>query len=187
MNKNGISVYKICVIAFAVVINLIGGQIALMLRLPIYLDCIGTLFVGALLGPFYGMLPNLLSGVIMGLTTDIYSLYFAPVGMIIGFMAGLVFQKRKKSLAWPFGAAFVITLPGTIVSSIICAVLFGGLTSSGSSILIQILSKVGLPMTASVFIVQIVTDYADKLIGVFVVLYLLKALPASLLRQIKEK
>lgn len=91
------------------------------------------------------------------------------------------------SPVWPFGAAFLITLPGTIVSSIICAVLFGGLTSSGSSLLIQLLSKVGMPMTASVFLVQIITDYADKLIGVLIVLYLLKALPGSLIRQIKEK
>ena len=32
------SVYKICLIALAVVINIIGGNIALWLRLPIYLD-----------------------------------------------------------------------------------------------------------------------------------------------------
>ena len=35
------------------------------------------------------MLPNLLSGIILGMTTDIYSLYFAPVGMITGLMAGI--------------------------------------------------------------------------------------------------
>ena len=66
MKTEKISVQKICMIAFAICINFVGGQIALFLKLPIYLDSIGTVFVAAVLGPFYGMLPNLLSGLLMG-------------------------------------------------------------------------------------------------------------------------
>ena len=76
MKTEKISVQKICMIAFAICINFVGGQIALFLKLPIYLDSIGTVFVAAVLGPFYGMLPNLLSGLLMGMTVDIYSLYY---------------------------------------------------------------------------------------------------------------
>ena len=65
MKTEKISVQKICMIAFAICINFVGGQIALFLKLPIYLDSIGTVFVAAVLGPFYGMLPNLLSGLLM--------------------------------------------------------------------------------------------------------------------------
>ena len=90
--KKKINILNICMVAMAVGINVVGGQIALALHLPVYLDSIGTVLIGALLGPFYGMLPNLLSGILMGMTTDIYSLYFAPVGMITGFLSGLVFQ-----------------------------------------------------------------------------------------------
>ena len=68
MKTEKISVQKICMIAFAICINFVGGQIALFLKLPIYLDSIGTVFVAAVLGPFYGMLPNLLSGLLMGMS-----------------------------------------------------------------------------------------------------------------------
>lgn len=188
MGKNSkISIHHITILAFAVCINLIGGQIALMLKLPIYLDSIGTMFIGALLGPVYGMLPNLLSGIIFGMTTDIYSLYYAPVGMLIGLMCGLVFHKRTKAIWWPLLAALIVTVPGTIVSSLITAFLFGGITSSGSSILMQLLSKTGLGMTASVFIVQFFTDYLDRIIGIVLVIYLLKVLPSRMLGQIKNK
>ena len=61
MKTEKISVQKICMVAFAICINFVGGQIALFLKLPIYLDSIGTVFVAAVLGPFYGMLP-LISG-----------------------------------------------------------------------------------------------------------------------------
>ena len=68
-------------------------------------------------------------------------------------------------------------MPGTIVSSVICSVLFGGITSSGSTILVQLLAKTPLGMTASVFVVQIVTDYIDRLVSVFLVCSLMKAIP----------
>ena len=45
--------------------------------------------IGAMLGPWCGLIPGLLGGLIMAFTGDIYSLYFAPVGMIVGFMSGL--------------------------------------------------------------------------------------------------
>lgn len=93
MKTSKMTTYKICMIAFAICINFVGGQIALLLRLPIYLDSIGTVFVASTLGPFYGMLPNLLSGLLMGMTVDVYSLYYAPVGIVLCFVTGLVFKK----------------------------------------------------------------------------------------------
>ena len=186
MNKK-MTTLRLCMIAMAVCINVAGGQLALMLRLPIYLDSIGTILIGAWMGPFYGMLPNMISGVLMGFTTDIYSLYFAPVGMITGFMAGiaakqmhgLVFEKQVKKLQIIAGALF-ITIPGTMVSSGINAVLFGGVTSSGSSILVQILSRTPLGLTGSIFAVQIFTDYLDRVISLALVVMVLQMLPFSM-------
>lgn len=178
--KNRMNVYQICLVALAVVLNIVGGQIALMLHLPIYLDSIGTILTGALLGPWFGMLPGLLGGVIMGMTVDIYSLYFAPVGIITGFMTGLVFRKSKEKRGWILPSSFLISFPGTIVSSVICAVLFGGITSSGSAILVQLLAKTPLGLTASIVVVQAATDYLDRAISLFVVLALIHVLPSDM-------
>ena len=84
MKERGkMNVYQLCLVAMAVAVNIAGGQIALLLRLPIYLDSIGTILIGAVLGPWYGMIPNLLSGVFMGMTVDIYSLFFALLKLIL--------------------------------------------------------------------------------------------------------
>jgi len=64
--KKRITAYQICLMAFAAGINIAGGQIALALRLPVYLDSVGTVFTGVVLGPWFGLLPGLLSGLIMG-------------------------------------------------------------------------------------------------------------------------
>ena len=50
-----------------------------------------------------------------------------------GIMSGLVFRKLSVKKVKVLFAAVLITVPGTIVSSVINAVLFGGVTSSGSS------------------------------------------------------
>lgn len=178
--KRKINTYQICLVALAVGINIVGGQLALFLKLPVYLDSIGTILTGALLGPWMGMLPNLLSGIFMGMTVDIYSLYFAPVGMITGFVSGIVFRKISVKKTRIFWAAALITVPGTLVSSLINAVLFGGVTSSGSALLVQLLARTPLGLTGSIFLVQILTDYLDRCISVFLVCVCVAALSGSL-------
>jgi energy-coupling factor transport system substrate-specific component len=178
-----ISVRKMCVIALAIVLNVIGGQIALLFHLPIYLDSMGTIMIAMLYGPVYGMLPPLLYGLVMGFTLDIYSLYFMPVGLMLGLMTGLVSRYFSLKNWRMIPGAMLITIPGTIVSSIITAVLFGGITSSGSTVIVQVLNKAGLGLTASVFIVQILTDYLDRLLSLVIVTYLLHVIPSDLYRR----
>ncbi|MCI1955681.1 MAG: ECF transporter S component [Oscillospiraceae bacterium] len=160
---------KITVTAFCTAINIVGASIALALRLPIYLDSIGTVLNSVLLGPVFGLTTACLSSIFSGITSDPYAFYFMPAGMITGLLAGFLsrsgwFRKKKFLL----GVLF-LTVPGTIVSSCIAAFLFGGVTSSGSSMLVQVLHRVGLSMVASTFLVQILTDYLDRILSVSIV------------------
>lgn len=175
--KNKVTAYHLCVIAFCVVINIVGGQIALFARLPIYLDSIGTVLAAAMFGPVYGMLPSLLSGLIMGMINDIYSLYYAPVGILFGCLCGFVWKKQVPKIWWPFAAALIVMIPSSFVSACITAYLFGGITSSGSSALVQLLAHTPLGLTVSCFIVQVITDYFDRIVAFLVVLVLKKRLP----------
>lgn len=165
---------KLAMIAMAICINYIGGQLALALRLPIYLDSVGTILIGALFGPAFGVLPPLISGVLMAFTGDIYSLYFAPVGMILGLTAGFVLKRIHSVGFMLLLSAFLITLPGTIVCAIINAILFGGVTSSGSSVIVAALSHTPLGLTGAIFVVQIFTDYLDRVISLALVMILLR-------------
>ena len=101
---------------------------------------------------------------------------------MLGLVTGLVsrYFSLKKWRMIP--GAMLITIPGTIVSAVITAVLFGGITSSGSTVIVQVLNKAGLGLTASVFIVQILTDYLDRLLSLVVVSYLLHVIPSDLYR-----
>ena len=69
MTKRKINTWQICLVALAVGINIVGGQIALFLKLPVYLDSIGTILTGALAGPWLGMIPIALFSVTEGFPT----------------------------------------------------------------------------------------------------------------------
>lgn len=171
---------KIAMIAMAICINYIGGQLALALHMPIYLDSIGTILIGAMFGPAFGVLPPMISGILMAFTGDIYSLYFAPVGMILGLTAGFVLKRIHSVGFMLLLSAFLITLPGTIVCAIINAILFGGVTSSGSSAIVAALSHTPLGLTGAIFVVQIFTDYLDRVISLALVMIVLRKLKPML-------
>ena len=185
---------KLTILALCGVINILGGTIALILRLPVYLDSIGTVLAAALFGPVAGLVPGLISGLISGMTSDVYAFYYIPVQLIIGIVSGLVFRRLRPShqtgsrmeslsfrtMGWKlFPAALVISLPGTVVSSTITAVLFGGITSSGSTVLVQLLHSLGMNLTLSVCVVQALTDFVDRLIVLAVVLAVLPAVQSA--------
>ena len=164
--KGKIGTLQLCMVAMAAVINIVGANLALMLKLPLLLDSMGTLIVGALLGPFYGMFPSLLSGILLGVTTDIYSLYFAPSGMLTGFMAGMILKKKIAGKHWLPVETLFVCLPGAALSSMICVKLFGGVTSSISTIFVQLLGKTPLGLFAGAFAVQFVMEFFDRMIGI---------------------
>ena len=58
--------------------------------------------------------------------------------------------------------------------------MFGGITSSGSTLLVQLLHHLGLGLTASVCIVQGLTDYADRAIVLALTVALLAVVPSSI-------
>lgn len=167
---------KQCITAMGIVLNVAGAFIAMNLKLPIYMDSIGTMMTAALLGPFYGGLAGLLGGIASGFTFDVYSFYYAIPQMTTGIMAGLLFKTFwMKGRYLPIGS-FLATLPCTLLSAIVTGVCFGGLTSSGSSLIVILLDRLGVPMTASIFATQILTDYADKFLAVSLVTVLLAAM-----------
>ena len=179
-----ISVHKITLIALAIVINIVGSYIALVLHLPIYLDSMGTIMTAILLGPFYGLFSGVLSALVTGMTSDIYALYYMPVGIVLGVMTGFVFQKNKSNKL--FIKAFCISIPASLISACITANVFGGITSSGSTMLVQLLAKTPLGLTLSCLIVQFFTDYFDRLLSLWLVLSVIKKLPDSFIKKLEH-
>ena len=185
--KQKVSTKVLTFIALGITMNMVGGFVALQLKLPIYLDAIGTLMVACLLGSKYAVLTGIGSNLIGGFTTDPYALYFIPAQMLTGLIAGIIYEKgmlRGKKL--PLGT-LILTLPTSLLSATIAAFVFGGVTSSGSSYIVQVLKVLGIPDVLSVWSTQILTDYIDKLVSICLVGSVLKVCPSSFKAYIRSK
>ena len=79
--------------AVAIAINITIGSLTALLRLPLYLDSVGTVLVGALAGPWAGALTGLLSNLVWSLLpipggAGPATAFFAPVAATVGLLAG---------------------------------------------------------------------------------------------------
>jgi len=115
--RSGLNSTALALIPLAIAINIAGGQLVKTLRLPIYLDSIGTVLTGALLGPWIGLITGILSNGIWTLIgLDQFALSFAAVAGVIGLLAGFagrlgVFQRPSpRWLSAIIGGVFLFAL-----------------------------------------------------------------------------
>jgi hypothetical protein len=104
VRSRDLSTSTLVLMSVSIAINISVGAIIVALRLPIYLDSIGTVLVGALAGPWAGALTGLLANLIWSILpvpggAGPTIAFFAPVAAVIGLMAGFwgsrgVFQMR---------------------------------------------------------------------------------------------
>jgi energy-coupling factor transport system substrate-specific component len=179
-----ISTYHLGLIGFGVVLNIVLAQIPMQLRLPIFLDVIGTILVAALAGPWLGMLTGLFTNIILGLQNPIWFAY-AIVQMAIGLSVGLLaFRGAFKTY---FGL-IIVTVTVWVVTQItaipITILIFGGTSGSGSSFITLYLLAVGQGLLEAVITTNILTESVDKVVSVLLAYGMIKALPKRVLFQL---
>src|SRR5205085_24055 len=130
----------IVLIPIAIAINIILGQtVAAALKVPVYLGSIGTILVGVLAGPIAGALtagPDRIF-VVLG-----WRVALLLVGAILGLLA-LLFLRRDLGAAYVFVAGLACGIISAIISQPISSVVFGGVTGSGTDLLVAAFQKAG--------------------------------------------
>jgi hypothetical protein len=255
----------IVLIPVAIAINIILGQtVAAALKVPIYLDSIGTILVGVLAGPLAGALTGALANLIwtyvlpapfrsdyaapffivaveIGLLAGIFGrfgffrsrpntswdrlaigaaivvaivavigiygfipfytnsetnllelTFFAegsdPVFVILGWIVALVliaavlgllallFLRRDLGAAYVFVAGLVCGIISAIISAPISSLVFGGVTGSGTDLLVAAFQQAGSDLSTAVLQQGLLSDPIDKTLTFFVVFAILGAL-----------
>jgi hypothetical protein len=256
----------IVLIPIAIAINIILGQtVSAVLKVPIYLDSIGTILVGVLAGPIAGALTGALANLIwtyvlpapfhsdyaapffivaveIGLVAGIFGrlgffrsrpntsivglavggaivvaivavigyyglipfyreggvTFFAPqaegaaapdplfvilgwivaallVAAVLGLLA-LLFIRRDLGAAFVFIAGLFCGILSAIISAPISTVFFGGVTGSGTDLLVATFQKAGSDLGTAVLQQGLLSDPIDKTLTFFVVFAILGAL-----------
>lgn len=246
--KKEFSTRTLVLMPIAIVINIVIGELTTRLKVPIYLDSIGTVLVGAIAGPWAGALTGALTNLIWGLFNP-YAAAFFYVAAVIGVMAGLAgksgaFQNvSPRWLSTIIGAVFFFSLTvfilafinsttdegftsfpsmadlfssysvvfviallaggaigyflmqgagyaglwglatgviAAILSAPMAAYVFGGVTGSGTDLLVAAFRASGANIVASVMAQGAVSDPFDKMLSFMIVWLILRSMPARL-------
>ena len=173
--------YVIALVPVASVLNVIGGTVAGALKLPIFLDMIGTAVVAMTIGPWWGALVGVITNVTSGFITGPVSIPFAAcnvVGALIwgyGTKWGWANDKLKF-----FGLSVASAVGVSLMAAPIVIFVFGGATGHASDVLTAGLLAAGGDMWTSVFSSNIIVSSADKILSSFLALAIIGALPTNL-------
>lgn len=181
--RGELSSTALALIPIAIAINVaLGHLVQSVLKLPIYLDSIGTVLVGVLLGPLAGAITGLLANVIWGLTLAPSALPFAAVAAVIGLIAGYARQYGAIRSWWKMALAGVITgVVAAAISAPIATYVFGGVTGSGTDVLVAMFQNLGASVLGASFMQGAISDPLDKTITYLIVWAIISALPRRLL------
>ncbi|MCJ2163332.1 MULTISPECIES: ECF transporter S component [unclassified Pseudodesulfovibrio] len=176
--KKEFTTFTLVLIAVAIVLNIAVGQLVSLLKLPIFLDSIGTILVGVLAGPWAGGLTGLLTNLIWGVISSPVAAAFAPVAMVIGITAGLCARYGLFKTWWlAILSGIIITVFNAVSAVPIRLYMFGGITGSGADFVTAYMLALGKDLFGSVVITVFTSNLLDKVVTALIVWGVVKALP----------
>jgi energy-coupling factor transport system substrate-specific component len=163
-------------IPVAIAINVAIGQVVYLIKLPVYLDSVGTVLVGVLAGPWAGMLTGALTNIIWGLVQPDWLPWF-PVAAAIGLVAGLCAKFGLFKTWWKVVVSgFLIALAAVIVGTPISVHIYGGLTGSGAAFITAFLLQTGRDVYSAVFSTNFLLEPVDKIATALLVFAIIQGL-----------
>lgn len=164
-------------------INYLGKLFASVLKLPLWLDSIGTCIGGILGGPVIGGICGAANNLIFGFTTgDSITLVYALTSLGIGAAAGIMARLgHMKSLPGALLTACVTGLTAVVISTPLNIIFWGGTTGNiwGDAVFAWSQAS-GLPVFLGSFLDEVVVDVPDKFITLLIVFAIAKGLPRKL-------
>ncbi|NEG88566.1 ECF transporter S component [Bifidobacterium aerophilum] len=171
------SLLALLLIPVGVSMSVVGYQLSTILKFPIFIDQIGTVFVSMIGGPWVGLVTGLMGNVVNGMLNPV-SFAYAFVSMIIGLVSG--FLSRWKWYTNIFGtiaACFVLNECSATVAAVVTIFVFGGVTGAGSDLVTAAFLAAGGALVQSVLSTNLITGMAAMIIDVGVSWIILRRLP----------
>jgi energy-coupling factor transport system substrate-specific component len=179
--KSDFSFLALFVILVGVAVNFAGGKLAPFLRLPVYLDTTGTIFVSMLCGPWAGALAGGLTNVIIGFTNPVF-FAFIPVNVIMGLVTGFLARNRMFNNWWKWiVSVLTMTLMSILPAVPIAVIVFGGITGGGTSSITTVLVQTGTNMWLAVIGSEGFFHLVDRTLSCFISWFVIGLIPGKTL------
>ncbi|HOL53061.1 MAG TPA: ECF transporter S component, partial [Coprothermobacter proteolyticus] len=162
----------------------VGKLFAQLLKLPLWLDSIGTVIASMLSGPIVGSISGAINNIIYGLTMDPISFVYALTSVAIGLTVGIMAYKGRINNLWrAVVVGLVVALVAAVVSTPLNVIFWGGQTGNvwGDALYAYLIAH-GVPVWLSSFLDELVVDLPDKVATVIIAFLIFASLPKRLVQ-----
>mgnify|MGYP001599324596 CR=1 FL=1 len=157
--------------------NIVLGIVTSSLKLPLYLDTIGTILIAVYFGQWYGAAVGALTNIITGMIFSPKDIPFLIVNVAVGLIVGFIAKKFKFNLVTAIVTGLILSVVCPLIGTPIGIWVYGGLTGTGTDFLFIWLKEVGNNIFVASFIAKITSNFLDKIVSCILVWALIKEMP----------
>src|SRR3954468_20964842 len=185
---------RLVAIALCAALNFAIGNIVYLIKLPIYLDSIGTILCALLIFPdrfaaiacafIAGFIGVILSGLVINPLLPWFTLTMLSIAAVSALLTARATETfRARPLQVPSFVAKVILygvitgIVSAVMSAPVVVYLFGGVTGSGSAFVVAFFLKTGQQLMNSALLSGLTTEPIDKTLQVLLTALLYRATP----------
>ncbi len=174
-------------IAFGIVLNLAPAAVIAALKLPVYVDAIGTILLTLTLGLRAGILTGVTSFLLGGITQNPVMPFFCGTQFFIALYVHAVAKRGWfRDLRHIIPSGIGLGLVAALVSAPVIVAVFGGLTGSGASLIAAFLLATGKSVLQSAVLSGLAAEPLDKCVQCLIAFWLLKGIPKSVLARFRS-
>lgn len=169
-------------VPMGIALNLSLGTLVHALRLPVYIDEVGTICVTLLVGLRAGLAVGILSFLLGGPLTNPTLPWFTATQVAVALYTHF-FGRRGfiRTLRRTILSGIGLGVVAGVVSAPVVVLLFGGLSGSGASLVTAFLLASGKTVLQSVFLAGLASEPLDKTLQLLLARHILRGIPKSIL------
>ncbi|KAF1302716.1 ECF transporter S component [Enterococcus saccharolyticus] len=162
-------------------LNVVGYQLCTILKLPVFIDQIGTYLVAMVAGPWVGLVTGLLGNIVNGMLNPV-AIPFGLVSVSIGLFAGY-FSRFKffKNILGMIVACIILTIVSAGAAAIVTVFMFGGVTGAGTDLVTAAFLAAGSQLWNSVFSTNMITGTINTVLNFAISYLIIKRIPPRFL------
>ena len=181
-----IGAYEAGLISFGAALNVSVGYLVSVLKLPLYLDSIGTILISVLCGVKTGTAVGLFSIAVLSLTSAPTEIAYLGTAVIIALIAALLGRfGYLRSVGITILGGLILGTATATFSIPVTFYLFKGVSLAGTDMITAFLKTFGMPLWKCVIIGSYLTDILDKIAVSLISFAIVKSLPERTLKRMK--
>ena len=171
---------NLAIVVICIMLNLGIGFVVAAIKLPFYLDSIGTILATFLLGPVLGVIVGCATVLLGAIYTPTLPAYIGTAIVIVLYVnIAMKFGYLKKIIPTIIGGV-LLGIISAIVSAPVTAFVYGGVSFAGADFITSFFRATGNSILESVIYGGLSSDPIDKLLTSVIVFLLIQRIPSAI-------